>query len=122
MFYLVNGQLHTESGKPLGGALSDGRYSLASAALARPHLAGPLLVAGVQGTGNTARLLVGTSAGLRPTTVKGELSRPAFAPGLAEVWIGAGSGLVRVTMDGTPKVFPVPIRPSPAAVRWWRRA
>lgn len=110
VYYLVNGQVHTESGKPLGGALSDGRYSLSSVALARPHPAGPLLAAGVEGSGNTARLLVGTSAGLRPTTVKGELSRPAFAPGRAEVWIGAGSNLYRVTIDGSaPKATQVPV-------------
>jgi hypothetical protein len=111
VYYLVNGQVHTENGKPLGGALSDGRYFLASIALARPHPAGPLLVAGVQGAGNTERLLVGTSAGLRPTTVRGVLSRPAFAPGLPEVWIGVGSNLYRVTTDGTiskPTQVPMP--------------
>lgn len=101
VYYLVNGQIHTETGKPLGGALSDGRYFFYSIALGRPQPDSPLLVAGVQGTGAAARLLVGTSAALRPTDVKGQLSRPAFAPGLAEAWIGAGSNLYRVTSDGT---------------------
>jgi hypothetical protein len=100
VYYLVNGQIHNEDGKPFGGVLSDGRYFLYSIAVGRPHPAGQLLVAGVQGTGDAARLLVGTSAGLRPAGVKGQLSRPAFAPGRAEVWIGAGSNLYRVTTDG----------------------
>ncbi|MFN2560967.1 MAG: LpqB family beta-propeller domain-containing protein [Jatrophihabitans sp.] len=112
VYYLVNGQVHTENGKPLSGALSDRRYFLFSVALARPHPAGPLYVAGVQGTGDTARLLVGTTEGLRATGVKGELSRPAFAPGRAEVWIGVGSNLYRVTTDGTlPRSTQVPMPP-----------
>ena len=48
--------------------------------------------------------------GLRPTRIRGALSRPAFAPGRAEVWIGAGSKLYRVTLDGAkPRVYPVQI-------------
>jgi hypothetical protein len=110
VYYLVNGQVRTEDGKAVSGPLDDGRYVLTSVALARPHAGGPLLVAGVQGSGNSARLLVGTPSGLRPTTVRGELSRPAFAPGLPEVWIGVGSGLYRVTTDGaTSKAIAVPI-------------
>jgi hypothetical protein len=110
VYYLVNGQVRTEDGKPLGGPLSDGRYFLNSIAVARPRPAGPLLVAGVQGTGGNARLLVGTPSGLRATTVHGVLSRPAFAPGRAEVWVGVGSLLYRVTTDGTTsKATAVPI-------------
>jgi hypothetical protein len=110
VFYLLNGQVRSEDGKPLTGAVSDGRYFFTSLAVAQPHSSGPMLVAGVQGVGTRARLWVGTQAGLRATTVHSDLSRPAFAPGRAEVWIGAGSSLVRVTTDGlVSKAYVVPI-------------
>jgi hypothetical protein len=110
VYYLVNGLVHTEDGKPLSGPLGNGRYFLTSLAVGRPRAAGPLLVAGVDGLGNTARLLVGTPSGLKATGLQGQLSRPAFAPGLGEVWIGAGSSLYRVTTDGTnSKSISVPI-------------
>jgi hypothetical protein len=111
VYYLLDGRLITETGKPLGGPLGNGTYFLNSVAVGRPTAGGPLLVAGVEGQGAAGRLLVGNqTAGLRATTVHGVLSRPALAPGRSEVWIGAGSSLYRVTVNGTDsKVSPVPI-------------
>lgn len=108
VYYLSQGgELRTESGKPLAGPLAavGGLVAVALTRSAPPE--GALLVAAVDSTG---RLLVGSeAAGLRPTAVQGQLSRPAFAPGRGEVWIGEGARLLRVTPGAKPRVLPVPI-------------
>jgi Lipoprotein LpqB beta-propeller domain len=102
VYYLAQNRVQTEAGKPLPGPLGDGTYALTSMALSRLTPSGQLLAAGVEGTGPGARLYVGNqTAGLRQTSVQGSLSRPAFVPGRSEVWIGQGSQVVRVTIDGT---------------------
>jgi hypothetical protein len=101
VYYLNNGRVTTEAGKPLAGPLGDGSTFLTSLAVHR-DATGTLVVAGVEGSGNSARLAVGTQrAGVRPTALHGQLTRPAFAPGQNEVWIGAGSRLYRVSIRGT---------------------
>jgi hypothetical protein len=81
--------------------LGDGSNTLSSIALARPVDIGVLTIAGVEGTGPDARLFVGTqSGGLHRTSVQGTLSHPAWAPGRAEIWIGVGSKVERVTTNG----------------------
>jgi hypothetical protein len=101
VYYLLGGRVIDEGGKPLSGPLGDGSYFLNSIAMARPAGIGSLAVAAVQGSGANARLYVGTQAGgLRATTVRGTLSRPAWAPGRAEIWIGAGSAVKLVTTNG----------------------
>jgi lipoprotein LpqB-like beta-propeller protein len=112
VYYLVGGRVYTEAGRPMSGPAGDGRYALTSLAVGRPHAGGPLLVAGAEGSGSSQRLLVGTQAGgLRQTKLRGALSRPAFAPGRSEVWIGDGSTLYRVTLAGAQAVvsrIPIP--------------
>jgi hypothetical protein len=78
-----------------------------------------LLAAGVQGVGAQAQLLVGSQeAGLRATTLTGPLTRPAFAPGRNEVWVGDGTRIYRVTFDtAAPKVDRVPVLQVPGAGR-----
>jgi hypothetical protein len=112
VYYLSDGRVRDESGRPLPGPLGEGRqYYLASFALGETEPGGVLYAAGVTGSGDKERLLVGTTrGGLRQTSVQGTLSRPAFAPGMAEVWIGAGSTLYRVDANtGALRAFPVPI-------------
>ena len=110
VFYLSGGRIHNEDDKLLPGAVDQGDL-LSSVALGQVANTDPLLVAGVVGTDSSARLEVGTQhGGLQPTSVQGVLTRPAFVPGRAEVWIGDGASVYRVTVgDGRPKVYPVPI-------------
>ena len=102
VYYLdLAGHIRRENGAVLKGPLSSSRYVFDSIALAQPAAIGALTVAAVQGTGDQQRLLVGTQGdGLRPTTVFGRLTRPAWVPGRAEVWIGQGAKVVRVTTTG----------------------
>jgi hypothetical protein len=100
VYYLLNGRVQNEAGKRLSGPLGDGSVVLSSLAAHRDE--GTLVVAGVQGSGNQARLVVGNQrVGVRPTPVHGALTRPAFAPGTDEVWIGDGPRLFRVEISGT---------------------
>lgn len=109
VYYLADGRLHNSRTKSVPGPLGNGSAFLDAAAVRRTSRG--LDVAGVQGTGSAAKLLVGTSAtGLKPVALRGQLSRPDFAPGLPEVWLAAGSRLYRVTMSGSgSKVSRVPI-------------
>lgn len=112
VYYLSDndGSIRTESGKRLSGPLGSGTPFLTSIALHRSGRTGELLVGAVEGSGAHAQLAVGSqSAGLRPTSVIGDLSRPAFAPGLDEVWIGNGSQLYRVAVGAPATVTKVPI-------------
>jgi hypothetical protein len=100
VFYLDDGRVHDDSGKALSGPLGDGSVFLNSVALSRPRPRAQLLIAGVVGKAGDARLEVGTQrAGLRATSVRGPLSRPAFVPGRNEVWVGDGPRVYRVTSD-----------------------
>jgi antitoxin (DNA-binding transcriptional repressor) of toxin-antitoxin stability system len=111
VYYLDSGQIRDESGKPPSGAIGDDSVFLNSFAISRPQPGGPLLVAGVTGSGISARLEVGTErGGLHPTSVQGALSRPSFAPGRNEVWVGAGSLVYRVNVsDASARAQRVPI-------------
>jgi Lipoprotein LpqB beta-propeller domain len=119
VYYLAGGRVLAEDGKQLAGPLGRGAYNLASVALSRPASSAPMLAAGVQGIGAQAQLLVGTQeAGLRPAAVSGPLTRPAFAPGRSEVWIGSGARIYRVTIDAaSSRVDRVPMLQVPGAGR-----
>lgn len=110
VYFLNGGQIRGESGRVLSGGVA-AASSLTSFAVSQAEPGGPLLVAGVTGSGSAGRLWVGTrSAGLRSTSVRGTLSRPAFVPGRDEVWIGDGSALYRVVTGAAgPRPEPVPI-------------
>lgn len=102
LYYVHNGAVLDEAGKPLPGALGSSSSGLSSVALAGNGSAN-LLIAGVSGSGATQRLLVGTLAeGIQPTSVRGTLSRPTWAPGRGEVWVGSGAGVIRVGADRKP--------------------
>jgi hypothetical protein len=114
VYYLLGGRVIDENGKPLSGPLGDGSNALTSIAMARRADISGLAVAAVEGSGANARLYIGTQAGgLHSTTVRGTLSRPAWAPGRAEIWIGAGSAVKLVTTNGrTSRVQTVAISPT----------
>ena len=110
LFYVApNGRVVDEEGKPLAGRLSSGSYALLSVAIAQGGGGSDdLRVAGTSGAPANARLLVGTAAGgLIPTSVRGPLSRPSWAPGQDEVWVGDGTKVLRVDANGTARAVPV---------------
>jgi hypothetical protein len=114
VFYVCDGGVVDELGKALPGDVGNGRYALTSVALAGAGQT-DLRIAGTSGPAANGRLLVGTrSAGLRPTSVHGQLSRPTWAPNLDEVWIGDGSAVYRVGPGG--RVAAVPLTGSSGAV------
>lgn len=118
VYYLTAGRVRDDTGRLLPGALGDGTYYLNSFSIAQPRPDGPLYAAGVTGSGGRQRLEVGpVGSRLRRTAVQGTLSRPAFAPARAEVWIGAGAKLYRVDVDGArPRVTRVPILSAGGAI------
>lgn len=108
LYYMRNGGIVDEAGRALPGQVGSGFYGLTSAAVASGG-APDLRVAGVTGTGSSSRLLIGTvGTGLRRTALVGTLSRPAWVPGIDEVWVGDGSKIIRCRTDGNP----IPVVPT----------
>ncbi len=101
VYYIRGGQLVDEARQVVRGPLNAGRYSLTSVAVSRSGPIGNLSVAGVATVGGTSELVVGTqTTGLHRTSVVGVTSRPAFAPGRQEAWVGAGSRIYRTVVSG----------------------
>lgn len=100
LFYVHKGAVFQEAGRRIPGKVGLGVYGLTSVALTTAPGSDALLVAGVRGPPDDATLDIpnpkvpGT---LVPTSVHGQLSRPSWAPGRREVWIGDGPDLKRVT-------------------------
>jgi lipoprotein LpqB-like beta-propeller protein len=109
LFYLRNHAVVDADGKALPGELGSGQQALTSVALAtRPGLRGDLLAAATSGPDSDARLLVGTQrTSLHLTSLRGRLSRPAWAPGRTEAWVGDGSRVYRVNRAGKSTEVPV---------------
>ena len=100
VYYLAGGRIVDDAGKPVSGPLGRPGYNLSSMVLSESANGGPILAAGVQGSGSRAALLVGTlNSGLRAVGLSGRLTRPAFAPDRDEVWIGSGTKIFRATID-----------------------
>lgn len=102
VYYLRDGRIVDENGKAISGPLGNGSTYLNSIAVTRLGSAqAQLSVAATQGTGNSQRLVVGNqTSGVAQTTVHGALTRPIWAPGLSEVWVGVGSTIHRLTVSG----------------------
>ena len=98
VYYLQNGAVVDGNGVALAGPVGTTNSHLSSVAIAS-SAAGPNLVAGVAGPPAAERLLLGnTKTGLVPTGLQAAgLSRPAWAPGFDEVWVGLGSGIDSVS-------------------------
>jgi Lipoprotein LpqB beta-propeller domain len=102
-FYVSDtGQVVDQTGKVLDGPLGHRPYGLTSISLAGDPAAADLKAAGVAGPTGRSTLLIGTrKTGLRVADLPaGPMSRPAWAPGLPEVWLGYGTTLVRVPTSG----------------------
>ena len=62
------------------------------------------------------RLVMGTeSTGLRRSDLVGVTSRPAFAPGRVEAWVGVGAGVYRSVLVGS-RIVSSPVQLPPAVV------
>ncbi|MGI8677345.1 MAG: LpqB family beta-propeller domain-containing protein [Jatrophihabitans sp.] len=96
VYYLRNGRIVSQTGKYLGGPLNRGRYLLRSVALSRQGPDATLTVAAETPAG----LVVGNeNTGFGSVVLGGvSSSRPAWAPGLDEVWISKGSKIFRLTV------------------------
>ena len=95
LFYLYRHTVHDSAGAVVSGRMND--YGLISIALS-PRPNSTVQIAGVRDEGKTQVLDVGTASRLFRTRVKGQLSRPAFAPDFDEAWVGDGSSLYRVSL------------------------
>jgi Lipoprotein LpqB beta-propeller domain len=100
VYYLHDGAVVAGSGVKVGSPAT-GLTSIAIAARGSSNL-----LAATSGKSDSAQLLVGSLNGsLTATNVPaGPLSRPAWAPGLQEVWIGDGLTLYRMPTVGAPAV------------------
>ncbi len=110
LYYVHGGGVYDILGQRLRGRVGNGSYELTSVAL-RPESVGStnLLVAGVRGSTHQY-LDVGTPAQLFPTKLSGDLSRPAWAPNVPEVWVGSGQHLFRVSWPSrTVRAVPVDV-------------
>ena len=101
LYYLRdNGGLVDSTAKPVAGPIGSGAYDLTSVAVSA-STSSNFAVAGTNGPATNSRLLVGSvRAGLHPTTVHGVLSRPAWVPGMSEVWVGDGPAVYRIGATG----------------------
>jgi hypothetical protein len=117
LYYVDDGGgVVAENGQPLPGRVGNGYYDLDSVALTTGSDTDGLLIAGTRGNGTSKTLDIGSEAtALKPVPdVTGALSRPAWAPDLPEVWIGAGSSLYRVTAKRTAQRVPMSTTNGPA--------
>ena len=102
-FYVNDaGMVLDQTGKVLEGPLGHRSYDLSSISLAGNPGASDLRAAGVAGSTGRSTLLIGSrKAGLHNVGLAaGPMSRPAWAPGLSEVWLGYGGNLMRVPTSG----------------------
>jgi hypothetical protein len=109
LYYLRDGGVFSAGGRRLPGRTGTGAYGLSAVALRARAGTSDLQVAALRGTGKLRYLDVGTSAQLYATRLHGELSRPAWAPDVAEAWVGDGPNLYRVTPTGALQIVAVDV-------------
>ena len=104
VFYIDDkGRLVDANGKPVSGPIGvGGRYFLTSVAVASRNSSSNYEVAATTGNGAAKMLWIGTlSSGLhRVAMPPGAFTRPSWAPGLREAWVGVGTRLYRVGEGG----------------------
>lgn len=105
-YYVNGGAIYTQSGHRVPGKGASA-YGLTSVALRTEPSSDAMQLAGVFVKNGEEHLDIGTTTQLYPTTVRGVLSRPAWAPDLDEAWIGDGASLLRVTTAGKAYVVPM---------------
>ena len=106
-YLLTNGGLVDSTGKPVAGQIGAGGYNLTSVAVAATATS-DAAVAGTNGPAADERLVIGSvRTGLRATAVHGQLSRPAWAPRMGEVWVGDGAAVYRANAAGHATLVPL---------------
>ena len=115
VYYVRSGAVVDENGLAVGGTTRDAVVDIDSIAVAART--GGLLLAATKGKVALAQLAVGPLSGpLTSTDVPaGPLTRPAWAPGLSEVWVGDGQRLFRIPSLGGP-ALPVSLASSSGSV------
>jgi hypothetical protein len=96
VYFVRNGVVVSHQGTPVGGQAGTSGADVGSVAIA--HRGSATLIAATRGKAGHETLALGPLGGaLTPADIgTGSLTRPAWAPGLDEVWIGDGSKLMRV--------------------------
>lgn len=118
LYYVDQGAVYDDAVRPMPGPLGSPSNNLTSVALASSTTSSRLLVAGTTGAPDHATLLLGQSGGaLRPTSVRGQLCRPSWAPDVDEVWIGDGKQLDRLDAAGHATRVPIAFRSTAASGR-----
>lgn len=107
VYFLRSGKIYGRDDKRIAGLANRQFFLLSIALAADDDEQSTLDIAATAAAGATtaqSRLLVGTQyGGLRSTTVRGQLTRPAFAPGRSEVWVGDGDKIYLVAVDNEKK-------------------
>jgi hypothetical protein len=110
-FYVGDdGTVRHQDGTPIAGPLGRRGLNLSSIALAQAADGGDdYPAAAVTGPPGAARLLVGSRvSGVRDVGLRsGPLTRPAWAPGQPEAWVGDGRTMLRVVHGAPPVVVPL---------------
>ena len=98
VYYLRAGRIVNQSGTELADPLNRGLYLLKSIAVSRQGPNATLTVAAETPAG----LVVGTEdTGFGTPVLAGAASsRPAWAPGIPEVWVSQGTKIFRITVSG----------------------
>jgi Lipoprotein LpqB beta-propeller domain len=107
-----DGAVHSQDGRALDGPLGRKGVPLTAVALAANHNdTTNYRAAALTGPPASSRLLIGTStAGLKDAGVlPGPLTRPTWAPGLSEVWLGDGKQIIRAFPDAPHSVVPLTV-------------
>jgi hypothetical protein len=114
VYYVRNGAIVDHSGNAVVGPAGNASAELNTIAIA--HRGSSMLLAATRGKPDHEQLVLGQLTGaMHQTDVSGPLTRPAWVPGLSEVWIGDGSKLLRIASNGT-SATPVTLAQSSGSV------
>jgi hypothetical protein len=100
VYYVAAGAVVDDNGASVGGPAGETSAGLDSIAVAQRN--GSLLLAATKKVDGGQQLVIGSLTGALTTAsiAPGTMTRPAWAPGLNEVWVGSGSKLLRLPDAG----------------------
>ncbi|MGN6607430.1 MAG: LpqB family beta-propeller domain-containing protein [Jatrophihabitans sp.] len=117
VYYVADGAGYDQRGRRLPGPIGAGSYTLTSIAVARRGSSTD--IAGISNATGIPQLYLGTLAGgLKGVKLEGPmLTRPSWAAGREEVWVGSGNKLYRAVAGGQLGGVPVPGLPTGAVIK-----